>query len=146
VKDENGDLLANSHNILTRWKNYFFKLLNVYGTSDVRQIEIHTAEPSGPEASPFDVEIIIAKLREYKSAGSDQIPAELIQAGDEILRSDIHKHINSIWNKEELPDLWKESIIVPIHKKSDKTDCSNYRGYYYYQAHIKFHPISFFQV
>jgi hypothetical protein len=40
----------------------------------------------------------------------------------------IHKLINSVWNKEELPDQWKESIIVPIHKKGDKTDCNNYRG------------------
>jgi hypothetical protein len=64
----------------------------------------------------------------YKSRGSDQIPAELIQAGGEILRSKIHKLIDSIWNKEELPDEWKESIIVPVHKNGDKTDCSNYRG------------------
>jgi hypothetical protein len=33
-----------------------------------------------------------------------------------------------VWNKEELPDQWKESIIVPVHKKGDKTDCNNYRG------------------
>jgi hypothetical protein len=33
-----------------------------------------------------------------------------------------------IWNKEELPHQWKESTVVPIHKKGDKTDCSNYRG------------------
>jgi hypothetical protein len=32
-----------------------------------------------------------------------------------------------IWNKEELPHQWKEAIVVPIHKKGDKTDCSNYR-------------------
>jgi hypothetical protein len=32
------------------------------------------------------------------------------------------------WNKEDLPVQWKESIIVPVHKKGDKTDCSNYRG------------------
>jgi hypothetical protein len=31
-------------------------------------------------------------------------------------------------DKEELPDQWKESIIVPIHKMGDKTYCSNYRG------------------
>jgi hypothetical protein len=40
----------------------------------------------------------------------------------------IHKLINSVWNKEELPDQWKESIIVPVHKKGDKTDCNNYHG------------------
>jgi hypothetical protein len=74
------------------------------------------------------VEIAIAKLKKYKSPGSDQIPAELIQAGGEILQSAIHKLINSVWNKEELPDQWKESIIVPIHKKGDKTDCDIYRG------------------
>jgi sorting nexin-29 len=40
----------------------------------------------------------------------------------------IHKLISSIWNKEEFPDQWKESIIVPIDKMGDKTDCNNYRG------------------
>jgi hypothetical protein len=33
-----------------------------------------------------------------------------------------------IWNKEELPEKWKESIIVPIHSKGGITDCNNYRG------------------
>jgi hypothetical protein len=43
MNDENDDLLADSHNILNRWKNYFSQLLNVHNVSDVRQIEIHTA-------------------------------------------------------------------------------------------------------
>jgi hypothetical protein len=70
----------------------------------------------------------IAKLKKYKSPGSDQILAEVIQAGGKILLSVIHKLINSVWNEEELPDQWKDSIIVPIDKKGDKTDCNNYRG------------------
>jgi hypothetical protein len=44
------------------------------------------------------------------------------------LHSEIHKLSNSIWNREELPQQWKEFIIVRIYKKSDKTDCSNCRG------------------
>jgi len=40
----------------------------------------------------------------------------------------IHKLITSICNKEELPEEWKELIIVSIYKKGDKTDCNNYRG------------------
>jgi hypothetical protein len=67
-------------------------------------------------------------LKKYKSPSSNQILAELIQAGGEILLSAIHKLFNSIWNKEDLHDQWKESIIVPVHKKGDKTGCNNYRG------------------
>jgi hypothetical protein len=40
----------------------------------------------------------------------------------------IHKLITSNWNKEEMPDQWKESIIVLIHKTDDKSDCNNYCG------------------
>jgi hypothetical protein len=49
----------------------------------------------------------------------------MVKAGGETC-SEIHKLICFIWNKE-LPQQWKESIIVPIHKKGDMTDCNNYR-------------------
>jgi hypothetical protein len=68
-------------------------------------------------------------LKKYKSLDSDQILAELIQAGGEILLSAIHKLINSVWNKEELPDQWKESIVL-VHEKGEKTDCNNYTVYF----------------
>jgi hypothetical protein len=80
-------------------------------------MDTHRAEPFVPEPSIVKVEIAIGKLKSYKSPGTDQIPAELIKAGGEILCSEIHKFICSIWNKEKLPQQWKESIIVPIHKK-----------------------------
>jgi hypothetical protein len=53
----------------------------------------------------------------YKLPGSDKILAELIQAGGKILLSAIHKLTDSIWNKVKLPDQWKESLIVSVHKK-----------------------------
>jgi hypothetical protein len=99
----------------------------VHQVSDVRQIEVHMAEQLLPGPSRLEVEIAIGKLKKYKSPGSDHIPAELILVGGEMLLSAIHKLINSVWNKEELPDQWKESISVPVHKKGDKTDCNNYR-------------------
>jgi hypothetical protein len=66
VKDENGDLHADSHNILNSWKNYFSQVLNVHNVSDVRQIEVHTAEPLVPGPTRLEVEIVIAKLKKYK--------------------------------------------------------------------------------
>ena len=81
-----------------------------------------------PELSAFQIEMATVKLKRHKSPGIDQIPAELIKARGRILRSEIHKLNNSTWNSKELPEEWKESIIVPIYKEGDKTDCSNCRG------------------
>jgi hypothetical protein len=69
--------------------------LNVHKVSDIRQTEIHTAEPPVPGPSHLEVEISIAKLKKYESPGSEQIPIELIQAGGERV-SVIHKLITSV--------------------------------------------------
>jgi hypothetical protein len=113
--------------------------------SDVRQMEIYTAEPLVSDPSPFEVEIAIAKYKWYKSLGSGQILAELIQAGGETLRSEIHKIVHSICNKEELPQQWKESIIVPVHKRVIKLTIVIIVGYHCYQFHAKCYPIFFSQ-
>jgi hypothetical protein len=68
------------------------------------QIEIHTAEQLVPGPSPFEGEIAVAR----------------IQAGGESLWSEIHNMISAVWNKEELLDQWKESIIVPVYKRELK--------------------------
>jgi hypothetical protein len=75
----------------------------VHNVSDVRRIHEHTVEPLVPGPSPLDVEIAIVKLKKYESPDSDQIPAELIETGDETLLSEIYKLICYLSNKEELP-------------------------------------------
>jgi len=67
-----------------------------------------------------EVELAIGKLKYHKSPGIDHIPAELIKAGGRAICCAIHKLIISIWNREELPEEWKESIIVPIYKRGIK--------------------------
>ena len=83
MKDEKGDLVADSHNIAARWRKYFSQLINVHGVKDVRQAEIHTAEPLVPEPSAAEFELAIDKLKSHRSPGIDQIRAELIKAGAE---------------------------------------------------------------
>jgi sorting nexin-29 len=80
------------------------------------------------EPSPVKVEVAFERLKSYKSLGTDQILAKLIKAGGETLYSEIHRLICCIWNKEELSQQWKKSIIVPVYKKGDKIDCNNYQG------------------
>ena len=56
-------------------RNHFSQILNVHGFSDVRQTEIHTAEPLVPETSALEVELAIENLKIHNSPGIDQIPA-----------------------------------------------------------------------
>jgi hypothetical protein len=119
VKNDSGDPLADSHNILNRWKNYFSHILNVHRVSDGRQREIHTAKPLVPGPSPFEVETAIAKLKKYKPPGTDRILVALIQAGGETC-SEIHELIDSIWNKEELSQQWKSLLLHQFTRRAIK--------------------------
>jgi hypothetical protein len=121
MQDENGNLLADPQYVSNSWKNFFNQVIKAHGVHDIRYIVIYTAEPLVPESRLVEVEIGIGKLKSYKSPGADQILAELLKIGGEILCSEIHRLIRCVWNKEELPQHWKESIIVPIHKKGDKS-------------------------
>jgi len=53
---------------LNRWKTYFSQILNAHD-SDVRETEIHTAEPLVPEPNSFEVEIAIEKPERCKLPG-----------------------------------------------------------------------------
>jgi hypothetical protein len=84
-----------------------------------------------PKRSAFEVEVAIEKLKRHRALGG------------RIVRSEIHKLINSIWNNEGLPGQLKESVIVPIYKKGANTYHSNYRGISLCQLHTKLYPTSF---
>jgi hypothetical protein len=110
-------------------KNYFSQLLNVHNVSDVRQIEICTAEPLVPGPSSFEFEIAITKLKKYKSPGSDQIPAELIQAGDDVI------HLFGI-RKNCL--ISGRSLLFQFTKRVIKLTAIIIMGCHCYQLHTKF--------
>jgi len=114
----------------------------VHGVKDVRQAEIHTAEPLVPEPSAAEFELAINKLKSHKSPGIDQIPAELIKAGGGTICMEIQKLITSIWKKEKLPEEWKESIIITIRKKGIKPIAIITEAYHSCQPLTKFYPTS----
>jgi len=104
VNDDKGDMVADCHSILGRWKNYFSQILNIHEVNEVTQTEMHTEEPLVPGPSASEVELVIEKLKSHKSQDIDQIPGELIKAEGKTFCCEIHKLIISIGNKKELPD------------------------------------------
>jgi hypothetical protein len=80
-------MIAHSHSILVEESVH---LLNVNWVNDVRQTDLHIAEPLVPEPIAFEVEVAIEELKRHKSPGIDQIPAEIIKAGGRTVHSEIH--------------------------------------------------------
>jgi hypothetical protein len=94
---------------LARWTNHFYHFWNVHAFNDVRQTEIHTAESLLSDTSAFEVYMASGKLKRLKSPGIDKIPASFIKKVSRTIYSEIHKLLNFIWNKQYLPEQWKES-------------------------------------
>jgi hypothetical protein len=130
VKDIDGNILIDSIEKVTRWKNYFEELLN--SEVPVRPVPAWIncrAEQEVNDVSMQDIKKIINSLKNWKTPGTDGIPAELIKYyGWEVLHQAIYELCQKIWNDEELPEEWNKAIVVPLYKKGDKLNCNNYRG------------------
>ena len=74
-----------------------------------------------------EVEEAIRTLKRNKSPGLDGITVEMIQADGEQLVRQIHQLCNKAWSESTIPEEWSKSILVPIPKKGDLSQCANYR-------------------
>ena len=62
-----------------------------------------------------------------KSAGVDNIPAELVQAGGEDLLTVLTTIYNKIWQTGEWPTPWTQSLVITLLKKGNMQQCQNYQ-------------------
>jgi hypothetical protein len=125
--------LGGKEEILGRWVEHFSELLNEAATNGENVAETdEIGEPvtndDQPSPSLEEVREAIGRLKNWKAAGSDEMPPELLKYGGEELNSAIHKLIVEVWKQERMPEEWNEAIIIPILKKGNAMDCNNYRG------------------
>ena len=128
VKAQDGTLLMNTEENISRWADYYRDLLN-----RARQHIDSRDEPltKGPlhEVTCEEVERQLKKMKNGKSCGPDGIPTEALKhLGDWGVRQ-LTKISNAIMPSGKMSDELRESIITPIYKdKGDHMNCSNYRG------------------
>ena len=75
-----------------------------------------------------EVEKAIKSLKNNKSAGPDNIPAEVLKADISASVNMLHGLLIKIWDQEYIPSEWREGILVKLAKKGDLSLCKNYRG------------------
>ena len=80
-----------------------------------------------PDILECEVKWALGSITTNKSSGGDGIPVELFQ----ILKDDavkvLHSVCQQIWKTQQWPQDWKRSVFIPIPKKGNAKECSNYR-------------------
>lgn len=92
------------------------------------QIEIQELEVNTGVITREEIANALKLLKNGKSAGTDNLPIDLIKADTEQAIDMLHKLLNKIWANEELPQEWKEGLIIKIPKKGDLSNCKNWRA------------------
>ena len=79
-----------------------------------------------PDILEYEVKWALESITMNKASGGDGIPVELFQ----ILKDDavkvLHSICQQIWKPHQWPQDWKRSVFIPIPKKGNAKECSNY--------------------
>ena len=125
IKDINGMDLTEAEDIKKRWQEY---------TEELYKKDLHDSDnPDGvithlePDILECEVKRALEIITMNKPSGGNGIPVELFQ----ILKDDAVKVLHSIWQQiwksQQWPQDWKRSVFIPIPKKGNAKESSNYR-------------------
>ena len=129
IQDKSGKCLQEEKEVLHRWTEYCTELFNHQPNGDPAVLECPQANTEN-DSHPIlreEVEAAVASLKKGKSAGTDNIPGELIQAGGVAMITILTILCNKIWNTGIWPTLWTQSLIITLPKKGNLQLCQNYR-------------------
>ena len=122
-KDRNGMDLTEAGDIKKRWQEY----AELY-QKDLRDPDNHDGVITHlePDILKCEVKWALESITMNKASGGDRIPVELFQ----ILKDDavkvLHSVCQQIWKTQQWPQDWKSSVFIPIPKKGNVKECSNY--------------------
>ena len=118
IQDKSGKCLTDEKEILNRVTEYCSDIYN-YET-DWDPIVLDSPQIPDEEHHPIlreEVETVVKALKMEKSAGVDNIPAELVQAGEEAMINILTSICNKIWKTGEWPTTWTQSLVITLPKK-----------------------------
>ena len=124
IKYRNGMDLTEAEDIKKRWQEYTDELYK----KDHHELDNHDGVITHlkPDILEGEVKWALGSITTNKASGGNGIPAELFQ----ILKYDavkvLHSLFQQIWKTQQWPQDWKRSVFIPILKKGNAKECSNY--------------------
>ena len=134
VQDENGNSCTTTEAQQERWRRHFSKILNIQSDFDMEELSRVRQRPTRNEMTevPSEEEVMnaVGKLRNGKAGGESGILPEMVKAAccEEEFVNKLLDLVKDVWEKGCTPCAWRDSILVPIPKKGDLSNCDNWRG------------------
>ena len=127
IKDRNGRNLTEAEYIKKRWQEYTEELYkkDLHDRDNNNGVITHTHLE--PDALECEVKWALASITINKASGGDGIPVELFQILKDDAAKVLHSICQQIWKTQQWPQDWKRSVFIPIPKKGNAKECSNYR-------------------
>ena len=124
IKDRNGMELTEAEDIKKRWQEYTEELYK----KDLHNPDNHDDVITNLEPDILECEVKWASesIPMNKASGGDGIPVELFQILKDAAVKVLHSICQHIWKTQQWPQDWKRSVFIPIPKKGNTKECSNY--------------------
>ena len=128
VQDRSGKCLTEEREIVNRWTEYCNELYNHKANGDPSVLDCpQTDTENDHPILRKEMEAAVQSLKKGKSAGVDNIPAELIQADGKDVITALATICNNIWQTGEWPTPWTQSLVITLPKKGNPRQCQSYR-------------------
>ena len=123
-KDRNGMDLTEAEDIKKRWQEYTEELYkkDLHSPDNHDGVIIHLE----PDILECEVKWLLGCITTNKASGGDGIPVELFQILKDDAAKVLHSICQQIWKSQQWPQDWKRSVFIPIAKKGNAKECSNY--------------------
>ena len=126
-----GATIRRPEDIKKRWCEHYSELLNHHPVDDESVLDfIKQHDPImvlDEVPSRGEIKASVSQMNDNKALGMDGITAEILKNGGKKMIDLQEQVIQSVW-ESEVPQDWRDAILVSLYKKGSKSDCSNFRG------------------
>ena len=124
IKDRNDMGRTEAEDIKKRWQEYREELYK----NDLHEPDSHDCVITHLEPDILECELkwALGSITTSKASGGDGIPVELFQVLKDDAVKVLHSICQQIWKTQQWPQAWKRSVFIPIPKKGNAKECSNY--------------------
>ena len=124
IKDRNGMALTEAEDIKKRWQEYMDELYkrDLHDPDNQDGVITHLE----PDILECEVKWALESITRNKASGGDGIAGELFQILKDNALKVLHSICQQVWKTQQWPWDWKRSVFIPIPKKGNAKECSNY--------------------